>query len=370
MRNVSATSTVLGALGAALCSVCTWAGTGCAGDLNGDGQVDGADLGALLSQWGNGGSGDLNGDGVVDGGDLGTLLAGWGSCGVQVTGISPPSGGPGTTVIIEGFFPSSDPFDYCVVGVPSAPLAGEDFVNFMPFEVLEVVDNQQLVAVVGPLPDASVTEVMVMVQLGLGGPVDVENLFAPTIGLAPTYASFGCWNGGPNPGPPAPPIPFIIDPQLVAPFGNCLCPAALPGLCNYACYGLKLGLGGPGVNALCTTVGPGPLPGGAFPAGTKFRIFPRFHTCTNFYVHDYAGFTITLNANAGINTVGNFIAAQLQLYVDNCDPALLSPIVVTSTPLAGGQVQLCMSIPNQPACKGNLFVCAEVPDVPPGGSCP
>jgi len=52
-------------------------------DLNGDGVVDAADLGALLSQWGScrGGSencpADLNGDGVVDGADLGLLLENW-----------------------------------------------------------------------------------------------------------------------------------------------------------------------------------------------------------------------------------------------------------------------------------------------------
>jgi hypothetical protein len=38
--------------------------------------VDGADLGALLSQWGaQGGPADLNGDGLVDGADLGGMLA-------------------------------------------------------------------------------------------------------------------------------------------------------------------------------------------------------------------------------------------------------------------------------------------------------
>jgi len=48
-------------------------------DLNGDGVVDGADLGALLAQWGpcDGCNADLNGDGVVDGADLGILLANW-----------------------------------------------------------------------------------------------------------------------------------------------------------------------------------------------------------------------------------------------------------------------------------------------------
>jgi hypothetical protein len=53
----------------------------CTPDLNGDGQVDGADLGMLLSAWGStaGGCADLNNDGIVDGSDLGILLAAWGS---------------------------------------------------------------------------------------------------------------------------------------------------------------------------------------------------------------------------------------------------------------------------------------------------
>jgi len=47
------------------------------GDFNGDGLVDGQDLGVMLSQWGTDGSADLNGDGLVDGSDLGMLLANW-----------------------------------------------------------------------------------------------------------------------------------------------------------------------------------------------------------------------------------------------------------------------------------------------------
>jgi hypothetical protein len=47
------------------------------GDLNGDGSVDGADLGLLLSNWGGSGIGDLSGDGLVDGADLGLLLSAW-----------------------------------------------------------------------------------------------------------------------------------------------------------------------------------------------------------------------------------------------------------------------------------------------------
>jgi len=49
-------------------------------DLDGDGTVDGADLGILLNAWGpcDDCSADLNGDGVVDGADLGILLNAWG----------------------------------------------------------------------------------------------------------------------------------------------------------------------------------------------------------------------------------------------------------------------------------------------------
>lgn len=46
------------------------------GDLNGDGVVDGADLGLLLGAWGTAGA-DLNADGTTDGADLGILLGSW-----------------------------------------------------------------------------------------------------------------------------------------------------------------------------------------------------------------------------------------------------------------------------------------------------
>ena len=51
--------------------------TGNPADLNGDGVVDGADLGILLGAWGSAGPGDLDGNGVVDGADLGILLGAW-----------------------------------------------------------------------------------------------------------------------------------------------------------------------------------------------------------------------------------------------------------------------------------------------------
>jgi hypothetical protein len=55
----------------------------CLADLSGDGVVNAADLGLLLSSWGiagSAGNGDVNRDGVVNAQDLGELLANWGIC--------------------------------------------------------------------------------------------------------------------------------------------------------------------------------------------------------------------------------------------------------------------------------------------------
>ena len=46
-------------------------------DLNGDGFVNGADLGLLLALFGAPGPGDFDGNGTTNGGDLGILLAAW-----------------------------------------------------------------------------------------------------------------------------------------------------------------------------------------------------------------------------------------------------------------------------------------------------
>ena len=50
----------------------------CTPDLNGDGVVNGADLGLLLGNFGGIGIGDIDCDGDVDGADLGLLLSAWG----------------------------------------------------------------------------------------------------------------------------------------------------------------------------------------------------------------------------------------------------------------------------------------------------
>jgi hypothetical protein len=52
----------------------------CAGDFDGNGTRDGADLAALLAAWGTAG-GDLNGDNLTDGADLAVFLGAWGPCG-------------------------------------------------------------------------------------------------------------------------------------------------------------------------------------------------------------------------------------------------------------------------------------------------
>lgn len=50
---------------------------GPSGDLDGDGLVNGSDLGLLVSQWGGPGTADLDGDGEVTGSDLGLLMVQW-----------------------------------------------------------------------------------------------------------------------------------------------------------------------------------------------------------------------------------------------------------------------------------------------------
>lgn len=55
----------------------------CTGDLNGDAEVDGADLAIILAEWGDCPGfcvADLDGDDEVRGSDLGMLLVSWGAC--------------------------------------------------------------------------------------------------------------------------------------------------------------------------------------------------------------------------------------------------------------------------------------------------
>ena len=71
-----------GNLAAARITVISASGS-CAADLNGDGVVNGADLGDFLAQWGacSDCTGDFNEDDVVNGADLGQFLSEWGCTG-------------------------------------------------------------------------------------------------------------------------------------------------------------------------------------------------------------------------------------------------------------------------------------------------
>ena len=50
------------------------------GDLDGDGCINGSDLGFFFTGWGMPGATDFNEDGVTDGQDLGILLDNWNHC--------------------------------------------------------------------------------------------------------------------------------------------------------------------------------------------------------------------------------------------------------------------------------------------------
>lgn len=83
-------------------------------DLDGNGIVDGSDLGMLLSAGGWSGdihAADLNSDGKVDGGDLGIMLGAWGATmptSIEQTIVDPLHGGMiavprGAAVIVEKY---------------------------------------------------------------------------------------------------------------------------------------------------------------------------------------------------------------------------------------------------------------------------
>ena len=59
-------------------SFVTGGSCGIAGDLDGDGDVDGGDLATLLNAWGQGGPADLDGNGTVDAADMAILLNNFG----------------------------------------------------------------------------------------------------------------------------------------------------------------------------------------------------------------------------------------------------------------------------------------------------
>jgi formylglycine-generating enzyme required for sulfatase activity len=87
----------------------------CTGDLTGNGIVDGADLGTILSYWGprtqdpTSIASDLDGNGLINGADLGLVLSNWGPCQGTIIGITPNQGCiiGGTQITITGTYLSS-----------------------------------------------------------------------------------------------------------------------------------------------------------------------------------------------------------------------------------------------------------------------
>lgn len=94
------------AVGAALAvAVVGAAHAQCAGDVDGDGEVRGADLAALLSDWGGAPSPklstDVTGDGFVDGADLAAMLANWGRCFTVPPWATLLEGAPDASVVTD-----------------------------------------------------------------------------------------------------------------------------------------------------------------------------------------------------------------------------------------------------------------------------
>ncbi len=275
-------------------------------DINGDGKVDGEDLGLLLADWGQPGNNDFDESGEVDGGDLGELLASWGpvnpSMCLSIAGISPSSAAPGDIIKIFGNFPDPDPQDYCAVARdPQGRLA--------PFEVLSVdtsSDPNVLVCRVGEY-DPSMNPGGVMVGLGDG---DTE----PPAG--PPFLSFGdgawSWSAfGPG----------VTSNVVFHP----LAPAApISG----SFYGTLVG------GSLCVTIS------GDCPPGSTFAIWPRAHHFGNNTPNDpYVGYDcyipcVTFTPGLTEFNCAQAICAAIQAaYAAHVPPI---PINCTTTTVATG----------------------------------
>jgi len=65
--------------------------TGCAGNLNGDGTTDGADVAIIYNAWGtNDPTADIDNSGTVDGADLAAVFNCWGQA--DTAGVPEPVG--------------------------------------------------------------------------------------------------------------------------------------------------------------------------------------------------------------------------------------------------------------------------------------
>ncbi len=271
-------------------------------DINGDGQVNGADLGQLLADWGNPGQNDFDESGEVDGGDLGALLAVWGvvdpSMCVSIEGISPNTGAPGDIIKIFGNFPDPDPEDYCAV-------ARDPQGRLVPFEVLSV-EPGVLVCRIG-LYDPTTKPAQVMVGLGDG---DTE----PPSG--PPFLTFGDGSWSWSAFGPGTTSNVVFQP--VAPL------APIAG----SFFGTLVG------GDLCVTIS------GDCPPGSSFAIWPRAHHFGNNTPNDpYVGYDCYIpcvSIAPGLNEFNcaqAICAAVVATYAAHVPPI---PVTCTATAVSGG----------------------------------
>jgi hypothetical protein len=325
-------------------------GFGCVGDISNDGTIDASDLALLLGQWNGNGSADLTGDGVIDAADLAVMLGGWGPCPtVSISSVTPASGGPGTPIVIEGNFLTNDPFQLCVTakklggGGGGGGGGGAPFFQFIPIQVLgigEGPNGQIMEAVIGPVADGLEGDVAIVIVPGIGNPVTIENPFGDLIALDDQGA---CWGDPQGPGAN---IIFNIT-GGPGPIGAC----------------------GPGWDAshvgtvsngqLCVTLPGGPNPNRSYPAGTKFEIWPRFHTCDGQYTKDFGTVKFTTNATLSPLTVAGMIETLVGIEIQSCGAMNGLIPTVTTTPLGGNNFQICIALPGHPVCAGNFVICVD-----------
>ncbi|MCA8974636.1 MAG: hypothetical protein KDC98_07935, partial [Planctomycetes bacterium] len=313
----------------------------------GDGVVGPPDLAQLLAAWGPcpGCAADLNGNGQVDPGDLAQLLAAWGECpgGVEIMSVDPPAGGPGTELAILGSFPSDDPYDYCVVLKElQQPTGGQgEGVLFAPLEVSAIIPAaegagapQIMLAQIGPVPGFFQGEVVLEIVPGVGFPIEIPNPF-PIIKVTDDGA---CW-GDPQPGGAN--IIFNVggfEPGV----GACG-----PGW-DISVVGMIIG------GSICLTIPPGPLPNGVYPAGTRFEVWPRYHSCDGTFALDCGTLRWELLINLSASGVAGIIEGLTNVEIDGCAGAAGPDALATGT-------QICLRIPDKPACAGNFVICIDLP---------
>ena len=106
----------------------------CPGDLDGNGVVNGSDLGVMLISWGGADAvADLDGDGVVGGSDIGLLLIGWGPCPCEAPPAFEPLHSASTPLEPEVRFERADALVTRLADRARDRHAREDIVNGVVF---------------------------------------------------------------------------------------------------------------------------------------------------------------------------------------------------------------------------------------------